>query len=188
MLSIATIKNTFKSNIKSNLQSTGKRIVKMEFVADKSSVWNPVDTVDLLVKLSEISTVSTNDATEYRKIQKDCLEILKNLSDKWGNNMKYFWNGLYDFVKDRNESLINQNAFKEAFAMAEEHSVASNSCANAFVMKAFDNAVLDVIRRTITEFFSKYTFKTSNKGLITSFIGPHRNMAPAGFFKKLNGA
>lgn len=193
-VSIASIKTTLKSKLK-----TGQPGVVLNpmptFVPDKSSIWNAADTVDLMIKISAVATsVSTGagapSEVDFRNVQSACLGNLKNLGDKWANNMKYFWNACYEFVKNGDPAVVDKETIlQEAFNMVNQQSITApvmsgRLCGEAFIMKVDK----DKVKGVITDFFKKFNFKNgAGQKVITSFIGAHRNMAPAGFFKKLNG-
>lgn len=193
IVSVASMKNTFKSNMKSNSKKNKIILTPMAvFQSDKSSVWEAGKTVDLLILLSKDNTQPPAGPTptlqDYQKVQSDCLGNLRNLGDKWANNMKYFWNICYDFVKDDNDSRVNEKFLKEAFGMVNEQTISSpamngQKCEAAFTMK-FD---AQKTKTVIKEFFKKYNFKAGGKPFISSFASAHRNIAGPDMFKKLNG-
>ena len=161
------------------------------YITDKSSIWNAGSTVDLLIILSrEITTpeVITGKVSlkQFQDAQSDCLGNLKNLGGKWGNNMRYFWNVVTDYYKTKNDKAIVEKTFEEAFAMANDQAAtghfAGKKCTSIFVM----DFKADKTKKIIEDFLKKFNLVPPKTPLITSFIGTHRNIAPPGFFKKMN--
>lgn len=162
------------------------------YVTDKSSIWNAVSTVDLLIELSKV--ITKPEITD--KINKDqfnaalasCLGNLKNLGGKWGNNMRYFWNAVVDYVKNKDDKLMVEKTFQEAFSMCASQKVSGavltgQMCAKIFVM----DFSADKAKKVVSEFLKKFNLNPPKTPVITSFIGTHRNIAPGNFFKKMNG-
>jgi hypothetical protein len=197
MVSIAYTKKAQKSKAhKSHTRSRSRVLPNLTpmatYITDKSSIWNPTSTVDLLIELSKVLTkpeVSDKvSLKQFNDVLADCLGNLKNLGGKWGNNMRYFWNIVTDYIKTKNDKAIVEKTFEEAFAMCASQKVNAPSltgqlCGKVFVM-AFDEKKA---KKVIDEFLKKFNLVPPKTPLITSFIGAHRNIAPAGFFKKMNG-
>ena len=200
MISVAFTKKsktqkTHKTHHKSRAHSKAHMLPVLTpmatYIADKSSIWNPQSTTDLLIALSkEICKMEVSDKVslkQYEDVLANCLGNLKNLGGQWGNNMRYFWNIATDLVKDKKDDLIVEKTFSEAFAMCASQRVGApqmtgQSCSKMFVMK-WD---VEKAKKTITEFLKKFNLVVPKTPLITSFIGTHRNIAPDNFFKKLN--
>ena len=179
-----------KSNLKSKVLPVLTPMAT--YITDKSSIWEASSTVDVLVTLSkEITKPEVSDKmskTQYQEAQAACLGTLKNLGGKWGNNMRYFWNAITDLIRLKDDKLIVEKTFEEAFAMCGQEkvtvaSLAGQLCGKIFVMDF--NA--DKAKKIITEALKKFNLIPNKKPVITSFIGTHRNTAPASFFKKMNG-
>ena len=162
-----------------------------QYQTDKSSIWNADSTVNLLIELSKVLTkpeiiASKVTLKQFQDVQSDCLGNLKNLGGKWGNNMRYFWNVVTDYYKTKDDKWIVMKTFEEAFAMANDQAAtghfAGKKCTSVFVMD-FDATKA---KKVIDEFLKKFNLVPPKTPLITSFIGTHRNIAPAGFFKKMN--
>ena len=162
------------------------------YITDKSSIWNAGSTVDLLINLSkEITTpeIITGKVSlkQFQDAQSDCLGNLKNLGGKWGNNMRYFWNVVTDYYKTKDTKAMVSKNFSEAFAMCNDEAAsghfAGKKCEAVFVMK-FDETKA---KKVVDGFLKKFNLNPPKTPVITSFIGSHRNIAPPGFFKKMNG-
>jgi hypothetical protein len=188
MVSITFTKKSHKSHSrKSKLILTPMSA----YQTDKSSIWTAASTVDLLIELSRDNTVPEIIASkvtlkQYQDVQKECLGNLKNLGGKWGNNMRYFWNIVTDYYKTKDTKWMVSKTFQEAFQMCNGEAAtghyAGKKCEAVFVMK-FDETKAT---KVIMNFLKKFNLVPPKTPLITSFIGTHRNIAPAGFFKKLN--
>ena len=161
------------------------------YQTDKSSIWNAASTVDLLIELAKVVTkpeIIANKVTlkQFQDVQSGCLGNLKNLGGKWGNNMRYFWNIVVDYEKTKKDTWIVDKTFNEAFAMCGQQKAgghfAGKECGTIFVM----DFKADAAKKVIAEFLKKFNLNPPKTPLITSFIGSHRNIAPPGFFKKMN--
>ena len=162
------------------------------YITDKSSIWNADSTVDLLIELSKELTVpeiiaSKVSLRQFQNVQGACLGNLKNLGGKWGNNMRYFWNVVTDYYKTKDTKAMVSKNFSEAFAMCNDEAAsghfAGKKCEAVFVMK-FDETKA---KKVVDGFLKKFNLNPPKTPVITSFIGSHRNIAPPGFFKKMNG-
>merc|ERR1712032_124497 len=193
MVSIANAKKSHK--VRKN-KSHKSRVLPVltpmaTYITDKTSIWNVESTVNLLINLSkELTTPEVSDKVskkQFQDVQADCLGNLKNLGGKWGNNMRYFWNIVTDYYKTKNDKAIVEKTFEEGFAMCAEQAAgaqfAGEKCGAIFVMN-FKEAPA---KKVIDEFLKKFNLNPPKTPLITSFIGTHRNIAPPGFFKKMNG-
>merc|ERR1712032_620261 len=194
MVSIANAKKSHK--VRKN-KSHKSRVLPVltpmaTYITDKTSIWNVESTVNLLINLSKEITkpeiVAGKVSKQYQDVQGDCLGNLKNLGGKWGNNMRYFWNIVTDYYKSnpKNDKAVVEKTFEEGFSMCAEQAAtgafAGKKCSAVFVM-AFDAAKA---KKVIEEFLKKFNLVPPKTPLITSFIGTHRNIAPPGFFKKMN--
>merc|ERR1711957_1062942 len=168
-------------NTNTNTKSHGSypRIISMGYVTDKSSIYNPYQVTDLLIKLSAQICRGNNN------IKADCLSNLKNNPRRWENNMKYFWNIATDLVRKNNDAWIVERTFSEAFAMVADYKSrqTGQSCRNMFVM----NFNADTAKSVIRNFLRRFNLSDKpRRKFITSYIGVHRRMANPGFFMRLN--
>lgn len=191
MISLAFGKNEIKSNMRSKNQVLPNLTPMATYIDDKTSIWNAADTVGLLIQLSKEllkpEITDKQDKKAFEDIIEGCLGTLKNLGGKWGNNMRYFWNIVTDYYKTKDDKAIVEKTFEEAFAMCANEKITAPSqtgqlCSKAFVMQ-FDASKA---KKIIDEHLKKFNLVPPKTPVITSFIGTHRNSAPASFFKKMN--
>ena len=195
MISITDTKKSHKAHKAKKAHSKSKVLPILTpmatYITDKSSIWNADSTVNLLINLSKVITkpeiISGKvSLKQFQDVQSECLGNLKNLGGKWGNNMRFFWNVVTDYFKTKKDASIVEKTFEEAFAMwADQAAVgayAGKKCTTIFVM----NFKADETKKVIDEFLKKFNLVPPKTPLITSFIGTHRNIAPPGFFKKMN--
>ena len=196
LISITHTKKSHKAtkSRKSHSKVIPTLIPMSAYQTDKSSIWNAASTVDLLIQLAKKVTkpeIIAGKVTEkqYQEVQSECLGNLKNLGGIWGNNMRYFWNIATDYVKTKKDTWIVEKTFQEAFSMCAAQKAgghfAGKQCSAVFVMDFKDHEA--DAKKIIEEFLKKFNLNPPKTPLITSFIGTHRNLAPGGFFKKMNG-
>ena len=175
-------RNKRSQSLSKNGYYNSPRIISMGYVTDKSSIYSPNMVVDLLIELS--GQICRINSAASRNILADCLSNLKNNPRRWENNMKYFWNVATDLVKRNNDSFIVERTFADAFAMVSDYRVRQNgqSCGKMFVM----NFNAETAKRIIRHYLRRFNLVQPKRKFISSFIGVHRRMAPAGFFWRLN--
>ena len=152
--------NSKKAHMRSHSHTIPILTPMSAYVTDKTSIWDATSTVDLLIELSKVCTkpdVSDKvSLKQFNDVLADCLGNLKNLGGKWGNNMRYFWNKVTDFIKTKNDKDLVEKTFEEAFSMCATQKVAAPAltgqmCAKVFVMNYKDNA--DKVKKVLEDFF-----------------------------------